>query len=108
VGGGFGQQHLFQVWSGELFPTRLRSTAQGLVFAVVRIPLGIWSYAVPTITSAGFKNLAIILFLFTAVSGLIGVLFAPPTQGKKLEQILAERGWPEEAQHSPASAQARH
>lgn len=35
-GGGFGQQSFFQLWSGELFPTLLRSTAQGVMFAVVR------------------------------------------------------------------------
>ena len=29
IGGGFGQQSFFQLWSGELFPTLLRSTAQG-------------------------------------------------------------------------------
>ena len=29
VGAGIGQQSLFQLWSGELFPTLLRSTAQG-------------------------------------------------------------------------------
>ncbi|WP_142243676.1 MFS transporter, partial [Bacillus cereus] len=40
IGFGFGQQPFFQLWSGELFPTRLRSTAQGFMFAVVRIGLG--------------------------------------------------------------------
>ncbi len=29
VGAGIGQQSLFQLWSGEMFPTLLRSTAQG-------------------------------------------------------------------------------
>lgn len=29
VGAGSGQQSLFQLWSGELFPTLLHSTAQG-------------------------------------------------------------------------------
>lgn len=29
IGGGFGAQHFFQLWSGELFPTKLRSTARG-------------------------------------------------------------------------------
>jgi len=28
VGAGIGQQSLFQLWSGELFPTLLHSTAQ--------------------------------------------------------------------------------
>src|SRR3546814_16354299 len=29
VGGGFGAQSFFQLWSSEMFPTLLRSTAQG-------------------------------------------------------------------------------
>ena len=37
VGAGIGQQSLFQLWSGEMFPTLLRSTAQGFMFGVVRI-----------------------------------------------------------------------
>ena len=40
VGAGIGQQSPFQLWSGELFPTLLRSSAQGLMFGVVRIGLG--------------------------------------------------------------------
>jgi inositol transporter-like SP family MFS transporter len=40
LGGGFAQQPFFQLWSGEMFPTLMRSTAQGLMFAVVRIGLG--------------------------------------------------------------------
>ncbi|MET0137381.1 MAG: MFS transporter, partial [Sphingobium sp.] len=43
IGQGFGAQCFFQLWSSELFPTLLRSTAQGVMFAVVRILLGIWS-----------------------------------------------------------------
>ena len=61
IGGGFGQQSFFQLWSGELFPTLLRSTAQGLMFAVVRIALGFWSLYVPTLTKNGFSTLAWIL-----------------------------------------------
>ena len=40
---GFGQQQFFQLWSAEAFPTLLRATALGLMFAVVRIALGGWS-----------------------------------------------------------------
>src|SRR3546814_18315089 len=36
VGQGFGAQCFFQLWSSEMFPTLLRSTAQGGMFAVVR------------------------------------------------------------------------
>jgi inositol transporter-like SP family MFS transporter len=91
IGGGFGQQSFFQLWSGELFPTLLRSTAQGLMFAVVRIGLGFWSLYVPTLTKTGFSTLAWILTGFVAFSGLIGFVFAPRNEGKTLEQIQSER-----------------
>jgi inositol transporter-like SP family MFS transporter len=91
IGGGFGQQSFFQLWSGELFPTLLRSTAQGLMFAVVRIGLGFWSLYVPTLTKNGFSTLAWILTGFVAFSGLIGFVFAPRNEGKTLEQIQRER-----------------
>jgi MFS transporter, SP family, inositol transporter len=91
VGGGFGQQSFFQLWSGELFPTLLRSTAQGLMFAVVRISLGFWSLFVPVLTKTGFHTLAWILTGFVTVSGLIGFLFAPRNEGKSLAEIQYER-----------------
>jgi MFS transporter, SP family, inositol transporter len=53
-GGGFGAQSFFQLWSSEMFPTLLRSTAQGVAFAVVRIGLGIFSFFVPMLTATGF------------------------------------------------------
>ena len=92
LGGGFGQQSFFQLWSAELFPTLLRGTAQGLMFAVVRIGLGLWSFFVPALTGTGFTELAWILTGFVAVSSLIGFLGAPRNEGKSLVQIEAERG----------------
>jgi inositol transporter-like SP family MFS transporter len=77
IGGGFAQQPFFQLWSGEMFPTLMRSTAQGLMFAIVRIALGIWSFFVPAITAAGFHTLAWILTGFVAASALLGLFFAP-------------------------------
>jgi inositol transporter-like SP family MFS transporter len=92
IGQGMGQQSFFQLWSGELFPTLLRSTAQGLIFAVVRIALGIWSLFVPTLTEhAGFHTVAWILTSFVLASGLIGWFFAPSNGGKSLSQIEEER-----------------
>lgn len=88
---GFGAQSFFQLWSSELFPTQMRSTAQGVCFAVVRIGLGIWSLAVTSLASTNFTTLAWILTGFLAVSGLIGYLWAPNNAGKSLEQLEAER-----------------
>ena len=90
-GGGFGAQSFFQLWSAEMFPTLLRSTAQGMAFAVVRIALGIFSFFVPMITATGFHTLAWILTGFLAISGVIGTLWAPRNEGKSLEQLEAER-----------------
>ncbi|MDE2301850.1 MAG: MFS transporter [Sphingomonadales bacterium] len=91
IAGGFGAQSFFQLWSAELFPTAIRSTAQGLCFALVRIGLGLWSLAVPGLAAHDFKGLAWILTGFLVVSGLVGVIGAPRNQGKSLEQLDAER-----------------
>ena len=53
----------------------LRATALGLMFAVVRIALGIWSYFVPTLTASGFHTLAALLGAFVAISGVLGLTF---------------------------------
>jgi inositol transporter-like SP family MFS transporter len=90
-GSGFGAQSFFQLWSAELFPTLLRSTAQGLTFAIVRIGLGVWSFFVPMLTATGFTSLAWILTGFLVVSGFIGVIWAPRNEGKSLEQLEVER-----------------
>lgn len=89
-GQGFGAQSFFQLWSSEMFPTLLRSTAQGLMFAVVRIGLGIWSFFVPVLTATGFTTLAWILTGFLAASGVIGMLGAPRNEGKSLEELEAK------------------
>ncbi|MBC2666783.1 MFS transporter [Novosphingobium flavum] len=91
IAGGFGAQSFFQLWSAELFPTAIRSTAQGLAFALVRIGLGIWSLAVPSLASSNFTELAWILTGFLVVSGVVGFIWAPRNEGKSLEQLDAER-----------------
>lgn len=90
-GGGFGPQPFFQLWSAELFPTLLRSTAQGVAFALVRVSMGIWSLFVPALVATGFTTFAWILTGALAISGLVGGIWAPRNEGKSLEQIQAER-----------------
>jgi inositol transporter-like SP family MFS transporter len=91
IAGGFGAQSFFQLWSAEMFPTAIRSTAQGLTFAIVRVGLGIWSFFVPLLASYDYTTLAWILTGFLVASGVIGMIWAPRNEGKSLEQIAAER-----------------
>lgn len=93
-GGGFGAQSFFQLWSAEQFPTLVRSTAQGITFAIVRIGLGCWSFFVPVLTSTGFTTLAWILTGFLVASGVVGLLWAPRNEGKSLEELEAEQREP--------------
>jgi len=91
IAGGFGAQSFFQLWSADQFPTAIRSTAQGVTFAIVRISLGIWSLAVPALAKADFTELCWILTGFLVASGVIGIIWAPRNEGKSLEQLEAER-----------------
>jgi inositol transporter-like SP family MFS transporter len=89
--GGFGAQAFFQLWSAEMFPTALRSTAQGVCFAVVRIGLGMFSFFVPMLAATDFTVLAWILTGFLVVSAVVGWLWAPSNAGKSLEEIQREQ-----------------
>src|SRR5918997_5467284 len=84
-----GEPH-YKVWSQEVYPTMLRTTAQGIPFAFARFCLGIWSFLVPTIAAAGFSNVALILVIFLSISGVVGYLFMPNTAGRSLEELEAE------------------
>ncbi len=91
IAGGFGAQSFFQLWSADQFPTAIRSTAQGITFAIVRISLGLWSLAVPSLAKADFTQLCWILTGFLVASGVIGYIWAPRNEGKSLEQLEEER-----------------
>jgi len=91
VGQGMSQYPMIRVWLNELFPTSIRTTAQGLVYGAVRIAIFGWSLAVPTIAAVGVVTLGWILAGFLTVSGIVGVIFMPNTAGKSLEEIQAER-----------------
>jgi MFS transporter, SP family, inositol transporter len=91
TGGALAGEAFYKVFSQELFPTMLRGTAQGFTFGAARTILGIWSFFVPVLASAGIKPVAGLLTLFLAISGGVGYFFMPDTSGKSLEQIESER-----------------
>src|SRR5918993_1279444 len=84
-----GEPH-YKTWSQEVFPTMLRTTAQGVTFAFARTCLGIWSFFVPVIAATGFEVVALILVIFLSISGVVGLLFMPNTAGRSLEELESE------------------
>lgn len=91
AGAALAGEAFYKVFSQELFPTMLRSTAQGITFGVARVLLGFWSFFVPTLADKGIGQIAALLTLFLVISGGVGFFFMPDTAGKSLEQIQAER-----------------
>ncbi len=91
VGAALAGEPFYKTWSQELFPTMLRTTAQGLTFGVARLLLGIWSFFVPVLASLSIRPVALILMIFLLISGVVGFVFMPNTAGRSLEEIEAER-----------------
>lgn len=89
---GIGAQAFYALWTSELFPTRYRATAQGLMYFIVRTGIAIWSFVLPTIMATlGFKVAGIVMIIFLAIHLIIGIAMAPNTRGKTLQEIEKER-----------------
>lgn len=101
IGQGAGQWPLNRVWSVELFPTRIRNTAQGMIFGGMRLVLGVWSFFVPALlgcaanstgslakcSTSGFHLMFLILALMLTVTAVVGWIWGPRTEGMSLEEI---------------------
>lgn len=89
---GIGAQAFYGVWASELFATPYRASAQGILFFAARIAVGILSSVFPVmLASTGIPAVGLLLIAFLVVAMLVGVIWAPRTQGKTLEQIEGER-----------------
>lgn len=89
---GIGAQAFYGLWTAELFSTRYRASAQGVLFFAARIMVGILSYGFPVwLVSLGLQGLGAILIAVLTVALLVGTIWAPNTRGKTLEQIEDER-----------------
>ena len=72
-----GQEQLYRVWCQELFPTMVRTTAQGVIISAQKIVLAVWSVFTPILVAINFHAFAWILFAAVAASVLIGVIWMP-------------------------------
>lgn len=92
IAAGFGAQAFYGLWAGELFHTRYRAKAQGFIFALARIAVGLISLVVPLmISSLGFQAAGLIMIGFLVIAAVVGLIMAPETRGKSLEEIQEER-----------------
>lgn len=92
ISAGIGAQAFYALWAAEMFPTRYRASAQGILFFVARILVGVLSYWFPTLLAdhgVGFVGLLMIGFLVAAL--VIGAIGAPNSRGKSLEELEQER-----------------
>lgn len=89
---GIGAQAFYALWTSELFMTKYRASAQGLMYFIVRSGIAVWTFLLPTlIATLGFEVAGIVMIVFLLIHLVIGVSMAPNTQGKTLEQIERER-----------------
>ncbi|GGJ68375.1 MFS transporter [Virgibacillus salexigens] len=89
---GIGAQAFYALWTSELFPTRYRAGAQGLMYFIVRTGIAIWSFILPTLmVTLGFKVAGMVMITFLIIHAIIGIALSPKTQGKTLKQIEQER-----------------
>lgn len=92
VASGIGAQAFYGLWTSELFATPFRASAQGILFMVARVMVGLLSLVFPVmLASTGLAVLGLIMVALLAVSLVIGTVFAPNTRGKTLEEIEIER-----------------
>ena len=99
INGGLSVQIFYALWGSELFPAKFRAGAQGLMFFVVRGLSAVWGLVFTLIygeNGEGFTLAAWCMIVLLLISLVVGVIGAPNTRGKSLEQITQERYGAEE------------
>jgi inositol transporter-like SP family MFS transporter len=91
---GISVQTFYALWASELFPAKYRAAAQGIMFFVVRGVSAVWGLQFVNIYGEhgeGFTLAGVMMMVLFIISLTVGVIWAPKTQGKTLEQITKER-----------------
>jgi inositol transporter-like SP family MFS transporter len=77
MGATFAGEPIYKIWSQELFPTLLRSTAQGITIAFTRIVAAVAAVFTPLILSSGPQHLFWMIFVSTVIAMSIGFFWIP-------------------------------
>ncbi|MET0979621.1 MAG: MFS transporter [Paeniglutamicibacter terrestris] len=92
VSAGLGAQAFYGLWAAELFATKYRASAQGVLFMLARVMVGLLSLVFPImLNSIGLEKVGMIIIGLLVAALLIGTIWAPDTQGKSLEDIESQR-----------------
>ena len=80
-------------WGSELFPTRIRGSAQGFGNAICRLAIGANIFIIPLgLTTIGFPTTVFLLSLPPLINGAIAYGYRPlETKGYELENLQAQR-----------------
>jgi inositol transporter-like SP family MFS transporter len=92
VSSGIGAQAFYGLWTSELFATRYRASAQGVLFLAARVMVGLLSIWFPVLLAGiGLRALGALILGLLFLSFVVGTIWAPRTRGRSLEEIEAER-----------------
>lgn len=92
ISAGIGAQAFYGLWTAELFATKYRASAQGVLFMLARVMVGLLSLVFPVLlTSMGLAKLGLLIIGLLIAALLIGTIWAPETRGKTLEEIELAR-----------------
>ncbi|MER6989032.1 MFS transporter [Saccharopolyspora hirsuta] len=95
LGNAFCGEGIYKVWSQELIPTLLRTTATGLTIAFARVIAALAAFVTPAIALANPALLFWLLLAFTAAANAIGLFWVPRLpKARELEDVPVGGGAP--------------
>lgn len=77
IGISFAGETIYKVWTQELFPTLMRSTAQGTTIAVTRYVSAAFALFTPALATSNVNALFVVLIASSVLSGAIGIFWIP-------------------------------